>query len=323
MLALDKLMVKQNSFYYKNKRLYSDFLTYAQRKNNILGQATAINFSNKFLQSNSKILNVLEIGCGNGSFALSFLTTLKKKNKELFKKINYTLADFSDPILNSAFNNIKKSFPSIKLKKIIFDANAPSLFKPSLHFDYIRANELLTDLAAKVFVKKENFFYEVLYDKDLNFSFKKIKKPSNQIKELLNYFPEGFFIPINFSAKKLVTHLYNFLSKEAYVEFFDYGFFSKEDFILDSEEWNKLIVRKYSSQITVDLNFFYLYSYFRAKKISAKVELQSDYVKNIFGQQPSIALYKNGLDYAFKNSNFEFQEQDYFYVLSLEKNKKI
>ncbi|MEM4360773.1 MAG: SAM-dependent methyltransferase [Candidatus Anstonellaceae archaeon] len=317
MLSLDKLISLTNFSYYNKKvpTIYCDFSTYAQSKNNVLGKANALNFLSKFQKSEKEELNILELGCGNGSFALSFLNFLKNKNKKLLENINYFLADFSPPVLNLAFKNIKKSFPNLNLKKILFDANSPN-FKFEERFDYIRANELLSDLGAKVYVKKPPFFYEVKYDYNLNFSLTKLK-PSSSVLSILNYFPENFFIPFNFKAAKLLFYLYGFLNRGGYAEFFDYGFFSREDFILEEEEWNKLIVRKYSNQITVDVNFFYLQNFLKSKSIFPQLKLQRKYIEDVVGKKPFRVETTEGLDYVFRNSAIE--EEDYFYFLGFSK----
>ncbi|MFN4213124.1 MAG: hypothetical protein ACK4FL_04180, partial [Microgenomates group bacterium] len=208
------------------------------------------------------------------------------------------------------------------IKNILFDANNFSKFKLKEEFDCVLANELLSDLAAKIFVKKEdNCVYEVYYNKNLNFQVSNKKKKLSKIENrVFSYFPKNFFIPINFLAKNLIFFLSKKLKKTGYMQFFDYGFYKKEDFILDQEDWNKFIVRKYGEQITVDLNFYYLFQSLKFKKIFSKVLRQKEYIKNSLSQKISLVQRKNGLNYSFKKE--EFEEEDYFYTIFLSKSNK-
>jgi SAM-dependent MidA family methyltransferase len=314
-------MKKANENYYNSKsNIYQDFLTYTQKKNNLLGKATALNFYSIYKNTNlNRPIKILEIGVGNGNFAFSFLDQLYLLDKNFLSNIEYNLADFSSPILNVAYLNLKKFFKKCKIKKLFLDANNLKNSKILGDFDYIRSNELLSDLQAKVFCLKNKKIYEVLYDENLNFKLSLNKSKLNSLHhKAISFFKEEFFIPINIKAKSFLNAICKNLSKTkfSYAEFFDYGFFSLNDFILEKEDWNKLIVRKYSSQITVDVNFYYLFLYLNSKNFFARVFSQKDYVQKFFSK---VSLIENskGLDYSPIPSDFE--EEDYFYCLSINK----
>jgi len=323
-IALSKLMNKANSFYYKNKKtnIYEDFSTYTQSNKNLLGKATALNFLKYFSTIDKENYNILELGPGNGLFAYSFLNTIYKKDLRMLKKINYFLADFSKPILLKAFRALKKFNKYSKVEKIFFDANKTNL-KSSLRkfeqkFDYIRANELLSDLDADIYLRLSNKIFLVLFDKNLNFLIDKNEIKLDQLEEnVLHYFPSGYFIPINFRAKSLISFLLEQLNKNSYMEFFDYGFYKKDDINLTKQEWNSLIVRKYATQITTDLNFYYLKKNFSfSEVISQKV-----YVENSLNKKLKIS--STQLDYSSKNLldlKYNIEEEDYFYLFRIFKN---
>ena len=319
-LPLSKLMHKANTIYYKNKKtnIYNDFSTYVQSRKNLLGKATAINFLKYFSNFDKDHYNILELGPGNGSFAYSFLDTIYKNDVAMLKKFNYFLADFSRPILLKAFKSLKKFTRYSRIEKIFFDASTPSFKKFKDGFDYIKANEVLSDLDADVYVRIKSKIFLVLFDENLNFLIeRKEAKLDSTNKSILYHFPSNYFIPLNFKAKNLLSFLLKKLNKNSYMEFFDYGFYKKEDIILDPEEWNNLIVRKYGNQITTDLNFYYFKKHFKFAEIIS----QKDYAENILNKQ--LKINPSNLDYSAKNLTdlkYNIDEQDYFYLIRIFKN---
>lgn len=314
---LEELMLKKNSAYYKSPKtkIHDDFLTYAQSKEGLLSHANAREFINYAAQNPKEKYDILEVGVGNGSFAYSFLDFIKKAHPSLLPKISYTLADFSKPILESAFLQASKFGDFCQIEKLEFDACTSQVLPKK--FDFIRCNELFSDLPAKLYVNCDGEVSEVLFDNEM----KACLAPAPGLDELelklLSALPKNYFIPINRTAANSILSMSSSLSNGGIMRIFDYGFYNSQDFEIPSDMWNLSIVREYGSQWTVDLNFLYLAAFLSSQGLQTDVQKQKDYAQNAIGKKLSHASVLSGLDYS--KSEDEFEEDDSFYSIKITK----
>ncbi|MEM2138417.1 MAG: hypothetical protein QW568_04985, partial [Candidatus Anstonellaceae archaeon] len=81
---------------------------------------------------------------------------------------------------------------------------------------------------------------------------------------------------------------------------------------------NRVISRKYGSQITVDLNFFQLASGLKAAGFQAAAKKQKAYAEGVLGISLRLSHTKLGLDYIRMNSKgVNISEDDGFYHLRI------
>jgi SAM-dependent MidA family methyltransferase len=321
---LAKMQEDANREYYTRKggRIYSDFITYANSDGKI-AECNAIEFCKKFGKKKNK--RVLEIGVGNGNFAAEFL---KKANAVApGMKIDYTLADISEKMLFAAEKRLQKG--GFAAKTIHSDATKVEFAHSS--FDYVRLQELLTDLPSSIFVLCEGRVFEVAYGKDGGASGLCFvdEKTSAFVEPVLSRLGENYFVPFNFAACELVVKLYDAIAPGGYVDIFDYGFANADD-LLPYDMWNQSIVREYGGQLTVDLNIPLLLSFAKSAGFEADVQLQKEYVERVLGEKVMGVQKKNGLHYMTKkelgkeggkkeNLLDNYEEDDGFYHVRLAK----
>ena len=301
-----------NKGYYtsKGKKIYSDFSTFAQGK--ALAICNAIEFCNDFEKQSGNLI-VCEYGVGNGDFAKTFLDELKKRNKKLYAKTRYYLFDFSEKMLGAARKNLAAHRAICIFGK--FDASNDM---PDLHFDYCRINELVTDLPANFYMKKGGRIFELVPGKDETFSTNMVSFPSPLVSSFLTRIEEGRAIPFNFTAEKFILTLCTHGKPHSRIDIFDYGFYSADDvLLLPKEEWNRLLVRDYGGQLTVDLNFPQILSSLSSSGVSAKVEKQKGYCEKVLGKKLEFSHGKYGLDYVPLKKDTGIQEDDGFYHLRI------
>lgn len=301
-----------NKCYYssKGKKIYSDFSTFAQGK--ALATCNAIEFCRDFA-SNAAPVIACEYGVGKGDFAKTFLDEVKKRNKKLYAKTRYYLFDFSDKMLVAARKNLSAHHSICIFGK--FDAAQDT---PDLHFDYCRINELLTDLPAKFYMKKGSQIFELEPEKGEAFSLSPVSYPSPIISSFLTRIDEGRAIPFNFAAEKFILSLCTLAKPHSRIDIFDYGFYTADDVLaLPKEEWNRLLVRNYGGQLTVDLNFPQMLSSLSSSSVSAKIEKQKSYCEKTLGKKLEFMHTKSGLDYIPVKKETGIQEDDGFYHLRI------
>ena len=299
-----------NKEYYssKGKKIYSDFSTFAQGK--ALATCNAIEFCRDFAGNDAPVV-VCEYGVGKGDFAKTFLDEVKKRNKRLYGKTRYYLFDFSEKMLLAARKNL-----SAHSSICVFGSFDASLDSADLPFDYCRINELLTDLPARFYAKEDGQIFELEAGDKGTFSKKPAPFPSPIVSAFLSRTEEGRAIPFNFDAEKFMLSLC-LQGKEGFrLDLFDYGFYGAEEVLtLPAEEWNRLVVRDYGGQLTVDLNFPQIISALAANGIAATAEKQKDYAERVLGRKLEMVESKSGLDYAPSKSKDDFIEDDGFYHL--------
>jgi len=300
---------KANKKYYskKGKAIYSDFLTFAKGK--ALAKCNAIEFSSDFSANPPPV--ICEYGVGNGNFAKIFLDELKKRNFPLYSKVNYHLFDFSQKMLTHAKKNLSKHRKICKFHK--FDALHN---KVQLGFDYCRINELLSDLSAQIYLRKGKQVFELVERKGA-FDMDKVNKPNPQVSKFLERIDSGRAIPFNFNAQKFLSSLCKKGKSGFRIDIFDYGFYSADDvLLLPLKEWNRLVLRNYGGQITVDLNFLQIISQIASQNLPFSIEKQKDYAEQVLGFPLKLRQTKNSLDYE-KAKTSRIKEDDGFFHLRI------
>jgi hypothetical protein len=283
---------KANAKYYssKGKSIYSDFSTFAQGK--ALAKCNSIEFCRDFSKHAAPVV-VCEYGIGKGDFAKNFLDEIKKRDKQLYSKTRYYLFDISEKMLDAARKNLQPHKSSCTFG--LFDASANL---PSLPFDYCRINELLSDLPAEIYSKE---------DAPADFFARKFLERIDKRRK----------IPFNFTAQNFLLQLCKLGKPNFRFDIFDYGFYAADDIFSHSvSDWNRVVSRKYSSQITVDLNFFQLISALKTQGVEASIEKQKAYAEKILATPLQLSHTKAGLDYVqMKSKGINISEDDGFYHL--------
>jgi len=300
---------KANKEYYgsKGKGIYSDFSTFAQ--GTALATSNAIEFIRDFSSRKGTII-VCEYGVGKGDFAKTFLDTVKKKDKRLYSRTRYYLYDFSEKMLGAARKNLS-SHKAI----CIFGMFDAMLDSPFLQFDYCRINELLTDLPAELYMRKEDGVYAMLMENGA-LAGKRLSSPSPFVTRFLERIDEGRVMPFNFAAERFLLELCRKGKPRFRVDVFDYGFHSAEDvFFIDAGEWNRLMVRNYGGQLTFDMNFPQALAALLSDGRKAFVEPQKNYAERVMGCKLSLLEKKGRLDYVrAKKSDGVFEDDGFFHL---------
>ncbi len=310
-MATSKIREANASYYSsKGKRIYSDFSTFAQGK--ALSKCNAIEFCRDF-DSRAAPVVVCEYGVGKGDFARNFLDEVKLLNRELYSRTSYHLFDFSETMLRDARKNLSAHFSVCVFGK--FDALFDS---PNLQFDYCRINELLTDLPARFYSREGSQIFELEASAGGTFSKKPVAFPLPSVSAFLSRTDEGRAIPFNFDSEKFLVSLCSQGKKGFRLDLFDYGFYSADEvYSLPAEEWNRLMVRDYGGQLTVDLNFPQIVSALSSQSIDAKIEKQKEYAQRVLGKKLEMKEGKSGLDYVASKSKDGVEEDDGFYHLRI------
>ncbi len=294
-----------NAKYYssKGKAIYSDFSTFAQ--GSALATANAIGFVSDFEGTGNEII-VCEYGIGNGNFARVFLGELSSRSPELYARTRYHLFDISEKMISDAKKNLATHTSICEF--CIFDA-AQEL--PSMPFDYCRINELLSDLPAEIYMRRNGGIFAP--------DGKAVPHPPLFAAKFLERIERERQIPFSFVAQEFLSALCG-CGKEGFrADIFDYGFYTADDiFSMPVDEWNRLVARTYGTQITVDLNFLQLSSAIAAQGFSALVEQQKGYCERALGMPLAFSDEGGKLDYAPKKENDGIEEDDGFYHLRIE-----
>ncbi|MCC7570429.1 SAM-dependent methyltransferase [Candidatus Micrarchaeota archaeon] len=254
----------------KNREFYSkgklNFLTFANDK--YISQANAIEFSRRFDYLDE--IEVWEFGCGTGHFALNFLDHLKKTNREIYKKTNYTVFDFSKKMLSNA----KKLLAKHRIETVVYEG-PDEIPKDKVH--YVRMNEFWDDLEADIFTFKQNKVYNILKKKYQN-------NPAAY--EFLKMLPSESEVVINSQA---AHHLWQINTKLVYgglIDVFDYGFTTIEC----PFDTNLGFIRRENEHITYDINFIYMKAFARSLNLNTYIELQENYVNSIFSDLREVEM---------------------------------
>ena len=294
-----------NKAYYssKGKKIYSDFSTFAQGK--ALAKCNAVEYARSYAKRTGAQI-VCEYGIGKGDFAKNFLDELERLDKRLYARTRYYLFDFSEKMLEDARKNLGSHAANCIFGK--FDAAAEA---PFLQFDYCRINELLTDLPTE--------FYSRIGAEVLDSKGEKPPAVPLFTSKFLERIDEGRMMPFNFSAEKFLLSLCKCGKPNFRVDLFDYGFYSADDVLgMPIGEWNRLMVRDYGGQLTVDLNFPQMLFALSSAGFDAKAEPQKAYAERVLGMPLELFEGKAGLDYVkAKKADTDIIEDDGFYHLRI------
>lgn len=324
---LSEWMRERNTAYYQSPStsIYEDFSTYAQSPQGTLTRANAQAF-HKWAQKNVRNrYDVLEAGVGEGAFALGFLQELraidKTKKTDLASRVHYTLADFSASIMKKAHARLESLGFIGQIHTLEWDAGNASINPFGFStYQFIRCNELFSDLPSNAFMQKSGEILSVLFDENIKPHF--IPAQEDELDEtarkLLLALPQEYILPINLPALDAIQTLAERADPRGVVDIFDYGFYRADDFSIPASMWNDTVVREYNSQWTVDLNFLYLSIQLGQDGYSSLVQPQKDYVRSQLGDNALADVrISDGLDYEEGEDGVE--EDDFFYHLQVKK----
>jgi cyclopropane-fatty-acyl-phospholipid synthase len=264
-------LYKFKNSYYQKKRKFGyggDFVT-SPHISSIFSEMISVWLLTFWDQINKpKIINILELGPGDGTMSNDILNSLSKFS--FFKsKINYFLLETS--------NSLKKE-QKIKLKgkKNIFWIKKLKNFKKKNLA--IISNEFFDALPVKQLIKKENTWLEknIFFNKSANKLDYIFKKPKNSLmKQIKNIYNLDINTFIEFSPKleNIIKDISKILmSKNSIFLTIDYGDYSEicNDTVQAIYNNKKAILLENigDSDITYQINFFHLIKLFKNYKLN-------------------------------------------------------
>ncbi|MCX6768570.1 MAG: SAM-dependent methyltransferase [Candidatus Micrarchaeota archaeon] len=260
---------RRNSEFYSSRggRIYSSFRTFAHSEK--FAEANAIEFGRRAPRKGK--LRIYEIGVGDGTFACNFLKALRKINGEVEERTTYVLWDFSEKGVE---------FAAEKLDDFLFETVvAPAWdFKKMKNANCVKCNELLDDLPTRMLVRRGVRINEVVREGE---EFLEVEaRAEADIYSFMEGMPGGYWIPIPERGLECVLGWKNKLVDGGWMDVFDYGFADAEEMrALPQNVWNAAIMREFSGQITVDVNFAFLKRF-----AGGRMEAQKDYVERALGK---------------------------------------
>ena len=280
---IEKLMERENTEYYsdRGKHIYYDFKTFAASKK--LGKACAIEFMESAQIAEGE-LRVYEIGVGGGTFALNFLKNLARMDPTIAKNVTYVLWDVSSKLLDEA----EEKLGNFAIEKVHAQAEETSKMKNAF---WIRGNEILDDIPARVFLRKGEKVYEVGINNGEWCATEQSTAPK-AVLEYMQKMPQEYWIPINLRAAKLIGSWKEQLQKGGKISMLDYGFANPAEIEEPPEIWNDSVIRKYGGEYTVDVNFDFL-----LKKAGGQLETQDEFVNAKLGETSFAVEQNDCMDY--------------------------
>ncbi|MBD3398443.1 hypothetical protein GF412_04430 [Candidatus Micrarchaeota archaeon] len=280
---IENLMERTNTAYYsgRGKNIYHDFKTFAASRK--LGKACAIEFLERAQKTEGE-LRVYEFGVGDGCFAGNFLESLEKMDSAVAKRVSYVLWDISKKMLDGAMEKLHGH----PVECICESAENLSGMKEAF---WVRGNEILDDIPARVFLKKGEKIYEVGWNNGEFAAWEEPGAPA-EVKERMQEAPEGYWVPVNLRAKNIVERWRERVVQGGGISVFEYGFYSNKEMVGTTPEiWNDSVVREYGGQYTVDVDFGWL-----ERRCGGNVERQDDFVRRSLGEEV-FAVETERLDY--------------------------
>lgn len=277
-----KLMERANSAYYseRGKHIYVDFKTFAGCRK--LGKACAIEFLERAQKSEGVgELRIYEMGVGDGRFALNFLRVLKQMDSTIAKDVVYVLWDMSNKLLDEAEGKLG----DFAIEKVCADAGDVEKMKDAF---WVRGNEILDDVPARVFLRKGEKVYEVGVNNGEFCAEEKTDVPAG-VREYMKKMPEEYWIPLNLRAAKMVGEWKEKVQKGGGMSILDYGFLELEG---PDVMWNDSVVRKYGGEYTVDVNFGFM-----LKELGGELETQDQFVQGKLGENVFAVEREDGMRY--------------------------
>ncbi|MCP4646940.1 MAG: hypothetical protein GY852_04285 [bacterium] len=275
-----KLMERANAEYYaeRGKHIYADFKTFAGCRK--LGKACAVEFLERAQKAEGE-LRVYEIGVGDGRFALNFLQGLRQMDSTVAKNVVYVLWDMSGKLLDEAEGKLG----DFAIEKVNAGAEEVGEMRDAF---WVRGNEILDDIPARVFLRKGEKVYEVGKN-NLEFCAEEKTVVPAGVQEYMEGMPEEHWVPLNLRAAKLVGGWKEKLRAGGGISMLDYGFLEVEG---PAEIWNGSVVRKYGGEYTVDVNFDFL-----MKTMGGDLETQDEFVRNGLGEKVFAVEKGEGMKY--------------------------
>ncbi|UFX83153.1 SAM-dependent methyltransferase [Candidatus Absconditicoccus praedator] len=254
-----------------------------------------IDIINNSQLNTQKNINILEVGAGSGLFAINFLYRIEQLDPQIFNKINYTITDYSQTILD---NIQKNNHIQYFMKKGVLQTKPFDISKdtPPLDIDIFLMNYVVCNIPFQCIKKQNNIYYEkTILPKSpiLKENYQKIDKPSYSHiidKFLDNKTTNETVINttfLDFLAKVFDTEKEKFVyvadsGSSHHFELLNYGenFFNKVNFEL-IEIWLK----------QQKINF--TRKQFENPKFSKSIITNSNYTKDFFYDHKDDFLYKN------------------------------
>lgn len=272
MKSVERFMEEENRRYYsqKGKGIYSDFKTFAASRR--LGRACAFEFVPYARKVEGELL-VYDFGVGDGQFARNFLEEVNALDSSVGRRIAYTLWDVSAKMLEEAQNNLL----GFSVESVCAPAEDCAKMKSAF---WVRANELLDDVPARVFMRKGKKIYEV-GENNGEIAVAEEGRPPKLVLERMGNAPELYWIPLNLRAIGIVEEWKKKLKSGGGISIFEYGFYGEEEITeVPPEIWNESVVREYGGQPTVDVDFGFM-----EKRCGGKVEHQDEFVNRMIHER--------------------------------------
>ena len=189
------------------------------------------------------------------------------------KRIAYMLWDVSAKMLEEAQENLKE----FSVESVCAPAEDCAKMKEAF---WVRANELLDDVPARVFMRKGKKIYEV-GENNGEIAVAEESTPPKIAAERMKGAPELYWIPVNLRAIGIVEEWKKKLREGGGISIFEYGFYGEGEITeLPPEIWNESVVREYGGQPTVDIDFGFM-----GRRCGGKVEHQDEFVQRILHEK--------------------------------------
>lgn len=257
---------RRNSGFYSSKggRIYSSFRTFAHSQK--FAEANAVEFARRAPKKGK--LRIYEVGVGDGSFAFNFMNALPEGVAE---RTTYALWDFSEKGVRLAaekigdFGHDEVVAPAWNMRKMK-KANC------------VKCSELLDDLPTRILVRRGMRMMEVAREGAECLELE--AEVGADVYSYMEGMPEGYWVPVPEIGLGCVLGWKEKLCRGGWIDVFDYGFSDAEGMrALPRDVWNAAVVREFSGQITVDVNFAFL-----KRSAGGRIEAQKDYVERALGK---------------------------------------
>lgn len=260
---------RRNSGFYSSRggRIHSSFRTFAHSKK--FAEANAAEFARRARKKGG--LRICEIGVGDGGFALNFLRALRKASPQTAERTTYVLWDFSEEGVGRAAERLD-GFAHEAVVAPAWD------FKKMRRADCVKCNELLDDLPTRMLVRRGARVNEVVREAG---GFLEVEaRAEAEIHSFMDGVPEGYLVPVPEKGLECLLGWRRKLAARGWIDVFDYGFADVGEMgALPRDVWNSAVVREFSGQVTVDVDFAFLKRF-----AGGRVEAQKDYVERALGK---------------------------------------
>jgi len=220
---------KEHGYYTGNKEQFGesgDFIT-APMISNIFTRCFLNSFKENFLHLPSSIL---ELGAGNGQFAVDLLIAAEKNNIVIDQ---YLIYEISNNLVKRQQKILQKNLSKEIFSKVVWVSKIPERFE-----GIIFANEFLDAFPTNIYeIKNKQIYERKVGIKNNQLGWKIDSNPSPELESIIDIedLPTGYIFEY---SKKLDEWLKDFFKiiKKAMVFFVDYGFCQNELFHQDRME---------------------------------------------------------------------------------------